>query len=130
MTFMDLVVVSVSDDGETFVDFPHDYVAIDESEYSSSAADWPGFAGRTPVLLNTDGNSVDPFDAASAGGDGFDLEDLPTDGAAGRLRASGFRYVRLTTAPSLTNPDTGAPYPRDRISNGADIDGVVARWLD
>lgn len=128
--FMDLVVVSVSDDGETWVDFPHDYVAADETTYSRSPSDWPGFAGRTPVLLHVEGNAVDPFDAALAGGDGFDLEDLPTDGAAGRIRAGGFRYVRLTTAPSLVNPDTGAPYVRDPISTGADIDGVVARWLE
>lgn len=128
--FMDLLVVSVSDDGETWVDFPHDYVAADETTYSRSPSDWPGFAGRTPVLLHAEGNAVDPFDATLAGGDGFDLDVLPTDGAAGRIRAGGVRYVRLTTAPSLGNPDTGAPYVRDAVSTGADIDGVAARWLE
>ena len=35
----------------------------------------------------------------------------------------------LVTAPTVTNPDTGEPFRRDGFSNGADIDGVYARWL-
>lgn len=128
--FMDLVIVAVSFDGETFVDFPHDYLADDETTYSSLPSDWEGFAGRTPVRLHADTNPVDPFDAALAGGDAFDLADLAGDGEAARIRDEGFRFVRLTPAALATNPDTGAPYPRELVSNGPDIDGVYVRGLE
>lgn len=127
--FMDLAVVSVSRDGETWVELPHDYVAVDETRYSPDPADWEGFAGRWPVLLNDDTNTADPFDPQAAGGDGFDLDALDDEGEAGAIRREGFRYLRLTAAPARTNPDTGAPYVRDPTSNGPDIDGVIARWL-
>jgi hypothetical protein len=127
--FMDLAVVSVSRDGETWVELPHDYVALDESRYSFDPADWEGFAGRWPVLLNDDTNPADPFDPQAAGGDTFDLDVLDHEGEAGVIRREGFRYLRLSAAPTRTNPDTGAAYPRDPTSNGPDIDGVIARWL-
>ena len=47
-----------------------------------------------------------------------------------RVRTEGARYVRLTSAPALVNPDTGSPYVHDAISSGADIDGVVARYVE
>ncbi len=129
-TFMDPVVVELSIDAETWVPFPHDYVAPDERLYSATASDWVGFAGVTPVRLHAEDNPVDPFDAAAAGGDHFDLDALGLDGEAGRIRRSGFVYLRLSPAPDWDNPDTAEPFPRDRISNGPDIDGVVARYVD
>jgi hypothetical protein len=128
--FMDLVVVSVSLDGATFVDFPHDYVADDETTYSSRPEDWPGFAGRTPVLLHAESHAVDPFDGELAGGDAFDLADLAGDGEAARIRDEGFRFVGLRPAALDVNPDTGVPFPREPVSNGPDIDGVYVRGLD
>lgn len=120
-TFMDPVVVEVSSDGETWVAFPHDYVAEDEARYSNRAADWRGFAGRTPVLFHEEERAeLDRFDPEEAGGDGFDLADLGL---------ASIRYVRLSPASAHTNPDTGAPFPRDPVSDGPDIDGVAARWL-
>jgi hypothetical protein len=125
--FMDPVIVEVSLDGVTWVAFPHDYLAADETLYSPHAEDWRGFAGVTPVLYDSgdDGDAFDPL----AGGDTFDLDLLASDGAAGAIRESGFRYVRLTSAAIVVNPDTGAAFPRERISNGGDIDGVAGRWL-
>ncbi len=129
--FMDLAVVFLSTDGTTWVPFPHDYIADDESVYAADPAAWPGFAGRYPVSYHAESNSVDPFDHAAAGGDPFDLDDLSADDAASQdIRENGFRYLKLVTAPSLINPDTGAPYVRDPSSNGADIDGVIARYVD
>lgn len=129
--FMDPVVVEVSADGERWLAFPHDYVAEDETVYEPHPSAWRGFAGVTPVTLHVETNPLDPFDP-EAGGDAFDLADL--EGAddeeralAEALRRGGVRYVRLTSAALLENPDTGAPYPRDAVSNGADIDGVAAR---
>jgi len=127
--FMDLAVVYLSRDGATWAAFPHDYVAQDETAYSTLPEDWKGFAGIAPVLLNDDTNPVDPFDAAAAGGDHFDLDLLPDTGEAAAIKAEGFRYLKIVAAPSETNPDTGAPYVKDAISNGPDIDGVYGRYL-
>lgn len=133
-TFMDPTVVEVSADGEHWVALPHDYVAVDETTYSARQSDWIGFAGVRPVLLHQehpvdgherDGLPVDPFDAERAGGDPFDLADLPD----ADLRRRGVRYVRLSAATDHENPDTGAPFVSDRGSNGPDIDGVIARHL-
>jgi len=128
--FMDHVVVSVSRDAVTWVSFPHDYTAEDETIFSWDPNRWPGFAGVQPVLLHEEDNPVDPFDPERAGGDGFDLDSLPDDGGEGSaIRREGFVYLKLESAASLSNPDTGAPYVKDPISNGPDIDGVYGRWL-
>jgi hypothetical protein len=83
------------------------------------------------VRYHVESNPVDPFDPEQAGGDAFDLDDLPEDDPASRdIRENGFRYLKLVSAPSLINPDTGAPYVRDPASNGADIDGVIARVVE
>ena len=120
LRFMDPTVVEVSDDGQRWFAFPHDYLASDERRYSARPSDWEGFAGIQPVLLHDEANSVDPF-SAEAGGDHFDLADLPPD-APGNLR-----YVRLSAASAWSNPDTGEAYPMDPVSDGPDIDGVFAR---
>lgn len=127
--FMDQVVVFLSRDGTTFVPFPFDYVAANEEEYSSRPADWTGFGGVWPVLYNEDSNRANPFDFARAGGDAFDLGDLPDQGEAGAIRQEGFVELRLVAAPSLVNPDTGRPFVRDAVSNGADVDGVYGRYF-
>lgn len=124
--FMDPIVVAVSLDGLRWVDLPHHYVAHDPTRYSSAIADWMGFAGLTPVIVNDDTNPMGWLDPR-AGGDAFDLDELATTGDAGEIRAGGFRFVRLTSAAIVVNPDTGAVYPHDPIANGADIDGVAAR---
>lgn len=129
--FMDPTLVELSIDGEAWVPLPHDYTAADETTYSDDPADWPGFAGLRPVLLNEDSNPVDPFDSAAAGGDAFNLDALPLDGAdAQAVRTEGFVFLRLSAAASHVNPDTGAPYPRDPVATGPDIDGVYARHLE
>jgi hypothetical protein len=127
--FMDPAIVYVSRDGAAWVAFPHDYLASDETAYSALPEDWAGFAGITPVLRNDDTNPVEPFDATAAGGDQFDLDALPDEGEAAAIKAEGFRYLKLVSAPAEVNPDTGAPYVKDAISNGPDIDGVYGRYL-
>lgn len=127
--FMDPVIVSVSHDGETFVDMPHSYRAPDARRYSGDPAHWEGFAGRTPVLFHEEENAVDPFDSELAGGDAFDLAALPDSDEGRLIREAGVRFVRLVSAASVINPETGEHYPSDPVANGADIDGVYARWL-
>ena len=130
-TFMDLVIVELSRDGETWVTLAHDYVHADETEYSNLPAHWVGFAGRQPVLLHEESHPVDPFDAELAGGDAFDLADLPdSDLEARAIKQHGFTFIRLVSAAARTNPDTGNPFVADPISNGADIDGVYGRYLE
>lgn len=129
--FMDPVIVEVSADGEHWLAFPHDYLAEDETVYEPHPAAWEGFAGITPVTLHVERAPGDPF-AASAGGDAFDLAELGGETAAEQelaetLRREGVRYVRMTSAAVRVNPDTGVPYPRDAVSDGADIDGVAGR---
>jgi hypothetical protein len=68
-------VVSVSDDGETWVSFP----------CHKESFPYTGCAGWHPVLSNPD-NGISPFDPVHAGGDAFDLADI------GVARA---RYVRI-----------------------------------
>ena len=126
--FMDPIVVAVSLDGQRWVELPHHYAAHDPRSYSARIEDWVGFAGVTPVLVNDDTNRMSWLDPR-AGGDAFDLDELPTTGDAAEIRAMGFRFVRLTSAAIVVNPDTGADYPHDPIANGADIDGVAARGL-
>lgn len=129
--FMDQAVVQVSRDGEAWVSLPHDYTHDDENLYEPDPQLWPGFAGATPVLLNEDLNPVTPYDPETAGGDHFDLDDLPDgDPEAEAIREQGFTYIKIVTAPSLINPDTGEPFVKEDISNGADIDGVYAWYFE
>ncbi|GAB4292004.1 MAG: hypothetical protein Kow0090_05750 [Myxococcota bacterium] len=129
--FMDLTIVYLSRDGENWVAFPHNYINGDESVYSANPAMWRGFAGVQPVYYHEEENRVDPFDFDSAGGDRFDLDELPSDGGeAEAIKRKGFVYMKLVSAPSQVNPDTGENYVRDAISNGADIDGVYARYFE
>lgn len=118
--FMDHAIVEVSNDGERWVAFPHDYVADDETAYSTAPKDWHGFAGTTPVLWQSE-SCTSPF-ASDAGGDRFDLADLDDP----ELR-EGFSFLRLTAAPTRENPDTGERFPKDFISDGFDLDGVFVR---
>ncbi|MCS6857738.1 MAG: LIC_13355 family lipoprotein [Sandaracinaceae bacterium] len=124
--FMDPVIVEVSSDGINFRAFPHEYRPQPGVEYDPRPEAWIGFAGTLPVLLHAENNPLDPFDPV-AGGNAFDLADLGRDPEAQELLEKGIRYVRLTSAAIRINPQTGRPYPRDPLSNGADIDGVFAR---
>jgi len=118
--FLDPVRVEVSPDGVDFVAFDHAYTG--PLDGSTDPADWAGFAGRTPTLLNEDTNPVDPFDAVAAGGDAFDLADLPAgDPIADAILADGVAAVRLTAACA------DDAYPAYPLSNGPDIDAIYAR---
>jgi hypothetical protein len=128
--FLDPIVVEVSADCETFVAFPHVYEAPDPTVYEPDPALWIGFAGLGPVLLHEEDNPVDPL-SEEAGGDRFDLADLDaSDPVAADVLATGARCVRLRSAAVIVDPATGEPYPRDPISNGADIDGVYAHTVE
>ena len=68
--------VAVSDDGETWFEFP----------CSASSYPYGSCAGWHPVLANVDDADAEPFDPAKAGGDPFDLADVGLEQA---------RFVRI-----------------------------------
>ncbi len=104
--YFEPVVVSVSVDGVTFVDFPHAYRGARDRRSARQAANWTGFAGMTPVWFDED-RGGDPFDG---GGDKFDLADVGL---------SQISFVKLTAAPVRGFPNPRAGY--------ADIDAVYTR---
>jgi hypothetical protein len=121
--FMDPTVVELSPDGERWVAFPHGHDGDDVTDPSG----WWGFAGVEPVVVHDDDRPMDYFDD-DAGGDRFDLADLDeADPVAAEVLAEGAVAVRLSSAHLWTDPATGEPFPRDPISDGADIDGIAAR---
>lgn len=80
--FAELGTVSVSADGQTWVSFTCDAVA----------SPFGGCAGVHPVYANDDLNEISPTDAATAGGDAYDLADVGLTEA---------RFVRITDRADL-----------------------------
>jgi len=128
-TFMDQVVVDLSIDGSDWIRFPHDYLAVDETKYVSDPSLWVGFGGTNTFAYHEEESDFSPFDSW-AGGDALDLASLPNSALGNAIREQGFRYIRLTTAPTVQNPDTNAPFVHHRFSNGADIAGVYGRYVE
>lgn len=138
--FMDLTLVEVSIDNTNYCGFAPNYTNVPETTYSNNPATWSNFAGKTPVLLNQKTNNLsatDSFDNSKSGGDSYDLANLSdvdifsngcTTTIRNNIQALGFVYIRLKSAISLTNPDTGANFVGEPISDGSDIDGVIARY--
>jgi len=80
MMFTEPATVSVSLDGEVFVDFPCDF---EQPPYA-------GCAGLMPVHANADQNDLDPTRSDESGGDAFDLASIGVDRARFvRIRDSG-----------------------------------------
>lgn len=137
--FMDQLIVSLSIDGIEWIDFPHEYSfiddpsngpAINEKTYSKNPVDWTGFAGVTPVLFNEKTNPVDPFSADEAGGDHFDLDDIPDTALGTQIKNKGFVYIKLTAAATVINSDTAENFVHDSYADGPDVDGVYAKYLE
>lgn len=84
--FAEVATVSVSGDGETYVDFP----------CTAMEPPWGACAGVGPVFAHEDDPDVDPLDPAVAGGDSFDLSEV------GMLEA---RFVKITDRSDLTGID-------------------------
>ncbi|MBM4373974.1 MAG: hypothetical protein FJ095_02740 [Deltaproteobacteria bacterium] len=84
--YAELGTVEVSDDGETFFEFP----------CTASGPPYGTCAGARPVFLDGLEGPVDP---RTAGGDPFDLAALGLASA---------RFVRITDRPDLEPPDKGS----------------------
>lgn len=97
--FSEPAIVGVSQDGVTFTDFPCDL---------SQNPLFPGCAGTHPVLANS-GNTIDPTDPATAGGDAFDIATIGVNTA---------RFVRIV--------DQGlSPLKGANGTNGFDLDAIA-----
>lgn len=125
--FFEPVVVSVSFDGIHYEDFPHSYTGTTSLADVVNETKWLGFAGMTPVLYNETSNNfaehgLDPLDPSLAGGDGFDMDDLPDSVTGFEIKANGFRYIKLTGATKL-----GFPSSPNSFGGLADIDGIYAK---
>ncbi|PJZ47270.1 LIC_13355 family lipoprotein [Leptospira brenneri] len=140
---MDPSVIQVSIDGTNFCGFNPSYSGGNVNLMDS----WTKFAGLRPVhynmttkpfinedlFINTGGSFL------LGGGDGFDLDDLdPADPndigcdptLANNIKTNGFKFLKITSASDVTNPNTSAKFPWPPGSyNGSDIDGVVAREI-
>ncbi|MCG6150410.1 LIC_13355 family lipoprotein [Leptospira bandrabouensis] len=139
----DPMVVQVSYDGIN-------YCGFDLSGFNSSAADsnkissWPGFAGLRPVLYNMSSNllTLDQLFTSTGsgflfgGGDGFNIDHLISNAscdstALNQIKTLGFKYIKMTSASAVTNPNTGSGYVYPHsYTNGSDIDGVVAKSVE
>jgi len=97
-------VVAVSDDGETWTEWPCD--AEDESD------GFPGCAGVGIVYAGPEG--ADPTDPSAAGGDAFDLADIGVAHA---------RFVRITDSGANTYDGETGGFDLDAIAvvNGEEI---------
>ena len=103
-TFIEVGIVSVSADGQTFVEMPYD------------PNGFVGLAGVTPVESHPD-NGIDPRDPTVSGGDAFDLA------LVGLTEA---RYIRIDD-PGATIHDPGNDFPTPGPGkSGFDLDAIVA----
>lgn len=125
--FFEPVVVSLSSDCITFEAFPHEYRGTTSPIDVVSEKNWVGFAGMTPAYYNestfnfTD-HGVDPLDPMTAGGDAFDIDNLPDTEEGLKIKALGARCVQITAAPKL-----GFPNSPNAFGGFADIDGIYAK---
>ena len=140
--FVEAVIVEVSQDGTVWCGWNPAYTGETDSGAAQFSFDiydvakYKNVAGLEPVLFNQStwtGTATDVFDVAKAGGDHFDLAHLVAIGSChtetvSAIQASGFVYLRLTTANSRSS--TSFPLPGDSFDQTADIDGVVARNVD
>jgi len=94
--FFELAKVEVSDDGQTWREFPQ---AVETRA---------GCAGWRPVLANVEENERSPTDPAQAGGDPFDLADV------------GLRVIRFVRITDLDNTRGS------KGTQGFDLDAVAA----
>ena len=100
--FKELGTVSVSHDGEAFVDFACDA--------GNAALLYPGCAGVHPVQANPN-NNIDPTDPNTAGGDAFDLNQV------------GVGSIKVVKITDLDNGGGGG-------AAGFDLDAVSFRYLE
>jgi len=110
-SFVDSAIVSVSEDGDTWIAFPVDLVSTSTSQlrYKNN---YVGFAGIMPTYSNP-ANGISPFDPGVSGGDQFDLEDIGL---------AAVRFIRIT--------DTGDAAYKPTYDKDGDLVNDYGNFLD
>jgi MYXO-CTERM domain-containing protein len=134
-SFAEFMWVEVSTDGAAFARFAAS--SMTESPVPDFGTIDPGqvgpFAGVRPVFANADDNAIDPFNPATAGGDGFDLDGLESHPlvTGGAVDLDLIRYVRLVDVigDGRHLDPAGRPIydPTGPGIGGADVDAVAVR---
>lgn len=99
--FVEPAIVSVSQDGINFIDFPYDYNTLE------------GCAGTLPTLNDTINNNLD-----NLGGNSFDLSDIGLEY---------IKYIKIKDITQLIANDPNHIY-YDAVLTGFDLDAVVAKY--
>jgi len=130
--FTEVASVAVSDDGNTFVEFPFDYDP-DGPPGSGGASyknpdNFRDFAGVNPVISKTS-NGIDPTDPEFSGGDSFDLNEIAGKATQAGVDVNHIRFIKITDTGSNTLDvngdivdDAGNHLP---FGNGFDLDAVA-----
>lgn len=131
--FMEPAVVSVSQDGVNWRQFPIDFSPRYDPDSGELNLRHPycyhsGFAGVNPVM--SDGLSPDPTDVAVSGGDSFDISALGLEWIRYvRIQSTGSRWLIDDNGDLVChNEETGAA-TRSNNKSGFDLDAVTAIWM-
>jgi len=128
--FGELFFVEVSTDGTNFARFDSLSLNTPVGSFGTMNPNLvSGLGGTGPVLANVNTNLIDPFNAATAGGNAFDLASLSGHALvqSGAVNLNQIRYLRLVdiVGDGTTLDTSGNPiYDPTGFSQSADIDAV------
>ncbi len=132
--FMEPALVSVSQDGLTWRQFPADFSprydpATGQLNLRHPYCYHTGFAGVNPVMSN--GLDPDPADPAVSGGDSFDIGLLDMDWIRFvRIQSTGNRWLADTDGDLIYHTEEMSAATRGDTKSGFDLDAAAAIWLD
>lgn len=132
--FMEPALVSVSQDGLTWHQFPADFSPRYDPATGQLNLRHPycynsGFAGVNPVMSN--GLDPDPTDPAVSGGDSFDIGLLGLDWIRFvRIQSTGNRWLADADGDLIYHTEEMSAATRSDAKAGFDLDAAAAIWLD
>ncbi|NRA66153.1 MAG: LIC_13355 family lipoprotein [Pseudobacteriovorax sp.] len=134
--FFEPIIVSVSSDGESYVSFPHSF-DLDSDLRINAVERWQGFAGMQPVYFHEENTAEMNVFSEAAGGDSFDLQDLPPGPQKDDILKNGVRFIKLQAAQAAVNPEdqscgeTSCYFPilPGTFGGFADVDGLYGRYI-
>ncbi len=132
--FMEPALVSVSQDGLAWHQFPADFSprydpATGQLNLRHPYCYHTGFAGVNPVMSN--GLDPDPTDPAVSGGDSFDIGELGLDWIRFvRIQSTGNRWLADADGDLIHHPEEMNAADRGDAKAGFDLDAAASIWLD
>ena len=131
--FMEPAVVSVSQDGVNWRQFPIDFSPRYDPDSGELNLRHPycynsGFAGVNPVM--SDGYSPDPTDTVLSGGDSFDISVLGLKWIRYiRIQSTGNRWITDKDGDLVYHNTENEAATRSSNKSGFDLDAVTAIWM-